>query len=110
MVRKYNPNITELDLTSNKLTGLPHELAELTYLRVVRLKYNRLTAIPDVVYQLQQCTTLDLAGNLIDHVPDDLVAMQQLRELDLSGNRIQSLTGAEGQRDGKTVREGCKVR
>lgn len=98
MLQKYNPHITELDLTSNKLTGLPEELAELSYLRVVRVKYNQLLSIPNVVYSLKQCTTLDMAGNQIEDVPDDLVSMQQLRELDLSGNRIQQLTGARAPR------------
>ena len=41
MVKKFNPHITELELSSNTLTDLPDELEELQYLRTVRIKYNQ---------------------------------------------------------------------
>lgn len=95
MVKKFNPSITDLDLTSNKLTSLPSELSQLKYLRTVRVKYNLLTEVPLVLCELEQCMILDLAGNQITDVPSDITRLKQLRELDLSGNRILTLTGAQ---------------
>lgn len=37
MVKKFNPHITELELSSNMLTDLPDELEDLQYLRSIHL-------------------------------------------------------------------------
>jgi Leucine-rich repeat (LRR) protein len=93
LIKKHNPHIIELDLTSNHISELPASLHELKYLQALRVKYNRLNAVPPVCFKLQRCVTLDLAGNQIEVIPDDIVRLQSLRELDLSGNNVTSLTG-----------------
>ena len=94
IVKRHNPHITELDLTSNSLTTLPDDLAELKYLRVLRVKYNKLAAIPEAVVALQQLATLDVAGNRLTALPDDLAKLQALHDLDVSGNRLKHVPGA----------------
>ena len=94
VVKRHNPHITELDLTSNSLTTLPDDLAELKYLRVLRVKYNKLAAIPEAVVALQQLATLDVAGNRLTALPDDLAKLQALHDLDVSGNRLKQVPGA----------------
>lgn len=93
MVKRHNPHITELDLTSNRLAALPSDLAELRYLRVLHLKYNKFAAIPDVCLQLPRLATLDVAGNNITALPDEISQLQALTQLDISGNRLSQLTG-----------------
>lgn len=93
-VKRYNPHITELDLTSNSLSDVPDSLAELKHLRVLRLKYNRFTAIPPAVFRLEQLRTLDVAGNQVAVLPEDIVKLPHLQTLDLSGNRLSYVPGA----------------
>jgi Leucine-rich repeat (LRR) protein len=92
-VKQYNPHIIELDVTSNSLTTLPDDLAELRYIRILRVKYNKLPCIPLVCFQLEELMNLEVAGNQITTLPDDIVKLQALRDLDISGNRITKLSG-----------------
>lgn len=50
---------------SNSLTDLPDDLDQLSYLRVVRLKYNQLKRLPAVLLRLPQLMTLELSGNQV---------------------------------------------
>ncbi|GFR42728.1 hypothetical protein Agub_g3646 [Astrephomene gubernaculifera] len=91
LVKKYNPHITELELSSNDLTDLPDELEEFRYLRILRLKYNQLKRIPAVVYRLQQLMVFDVSGNKVSKVDEAVGHLSLLKELDVSGNEIISL-------------------
>ncbi|GLC33992.1 Dynein regulatory complex subunit 7 [Pleodorina starrii] len=91
LVKKYNPHITELELSSNDLTDLPDELEEFRYLRILRLKYNQLKRIPGVVYRLQQLMVFDVSGNKISKVDESVGHLTLLKELDVSGNEITTL-------------------
>ncbi|GLI65995.1 hypothetical protein VaNZ11_009689 [Volvox africanus] len=91
LVKKYNPHITELELSSNDLTDLPDELEEFRYLRVLRLKYNQLKRIPSVVYRLQQLMVFDVSGNKVAKVDEAVGHLTLLKELDVSGNEITVL-------------------
>ncbi|EFJ52641.1 hypothetical protein VOLCADRAFT_102618 [Volvox carteri f. nagariensis] len=102
LVKKYNPHITELELSShnpcpkintrsNDITDLPDELEEFRYLRILRLKYNQLKRIPAVVYRLQQLMVFDVSGNKISKVDEAIGHLTLLKELDVSGNEITTL-------------------
>lgn len=93
LIKKHNPHVIEIDLTSNQLRALPDDLHELTHLQALKVKYNRLEVVPPVCFKIQRCAVLDLAGNHIEAIPDDIVRLNALRELDVSGNHITSLTG-----------------
>ncbi|KIY98604.1 hypothetical protein MNEG_9360 [Monoraphidium neglectum] len=95
LVKKHNPHILELELSSNNLTAVPDELSEFAHLRTLRLKYNQLRKLPPVVAQLPALTVLELAGNQIGKLdPGIISAMVCLRELDLSGNQLLELPAA----------------
>lgn len=81
---------------SNDLTDLPEELAELRYIRTLRLKYNQLKRIPAVVVKLPQLMILEVSGNKIQKVDDSIGQLAILKELDLSGNEIVSVSEALG--------------
>ncbi|DBA69786.1 TPA: hypothetical protein ACH3X2_012508 [Trebouxia sp. C0005] len=84
-VNKHNPHVMELELSSNKLTDLPDELAELQHLRVLRVKYNNLTKLPEVLVRMNKLEILELSGNQITVVDDKVL------ELDLSNNTISEI-------------------
>ncbi|GAX80447.1 hypothetical protein CEUSTIGMA_g7886.t1 [Chlamydomonas eustigma] len=94
MVKKFNPNITELELSSNNLSELPDDIEDLRYLRTLRLKYNQFKRIPAVVTRLPQMLVLEVSGNQISAVGESIGNMSLLRELDLSGNMISRVSDA----------------
>ncbi|KXZ51889.1 hypothetical protein GPECTOR_11g323 [Gonium pectorale] len=91
LVKKYNPHITELELSSNDLTDLPDELEEFRYLRILRLKYNQFRRIPAVVYRLQQLMVFDISGNKVQKLDEAVGHLTLLKELDISGNEVTTL-------------------
>ncbi|MEW5310705.1 MAG: hypothetical protein WDW38_002476 [Sanguina aurantia] len=91
LVKRYNPHITELELSSNAITDLPDSLEQFQYLRILRLKYNALRKVPSVITRLPQLMILELSGNQISRLDESIGSMLMLRELDLSGNTISQL-------------------
>jgi Leucine-rich repeat (LRR) protein len=87
-IRAGAPNITELDLRSNNLTGLPDELGDLRALRVVKLDYNKLEHLPALLTKLPLLTNLQMGGNLLSTVDASVAELRALTDLDLSGNRL----------------------
>lgn len=92
MVKKFNPHITELELSSNNLAELPDDLDELRYIRTLGLKYNQLKRMPNVVSRLPQLMVLEMSGNQITQIGDMIGGMVMLKELGLSGNMIARLS------------------
>eukprot|EP00210_Caulerpa_lentillifera_P006016 g5750.t1 len=77
--------------TNNQLTTLPDELANFTYLRILRLKYNSFTALPTVLCEFKHLVILELSGNQITELTDWVQDLVSIKELDLSGNFITHL-------------------
>jgi len=94
MVKKFNPHITELELSSNKLSELPDDLEELQFLRTVGLKYNQLKRMPAVLSRLPQLMVLEMSGNQISQVPETIGTMSMLKELNVGGNMITKVSDA----------------
>jgi hypothetical protein len=91
--------ITEIDLSSNGLEGLPPGVAALPGLRVLRAKYNRLSRLPlEVLAQLPRCEHLDLEGNQITAVEENALPQlaSQLKSLCLSSNGLLALPDGIG--------------
>lgn len=91
--------ITEIDLSSNGLEGLPPGVAALPGLRVLRAKYNRLSRLPlEVLAQLPRCEHLDLEGNQITAVEENALPQlaSQLKSLCLSSNGLLALPDSIG--------------
>ena len=89
--------LEELDLSSyqaderEKLTRVPHEVFELTHLRVLNLSHNKLSSLPDDFTSLSNLKHLYLSGNKLSKIPDSFGNLSNLKTLDLSGNRLSSL-------------------
>ena len=82
-------DITTLDLSNNQITGaLPGEIRFLRQLRVLDVSNNRMTGVPAEIGQLSALEYLDLSNNDLTGLPLELGALLNLRELDLRGNAI----------------------
>ncbi len=83
--------LTYLNLTGNKLTGLPDEIESLTNLKELHLTYNQLKELPTTFAQLQSLRTLYLDRNAIHKFPDELLQLQSLETIDISYTNIIEL-------------------
>ena len=89
-----NWEVTELDLSDNKLSGpIPSELGDLSYLTTLSLHSNALTGtVPSALGNLSNLTTLSLHTNgLTGALPSALGDLSNLRYLSLHTN---ALTGS----------------
>lgn len=80
-------DITKLDLSHNQLDGaLQAEIRHLQNLTVLNLSDNKFTGVPAEIGQLKNLETLDLSRNLLTGLPYELGNLQKLKLLNMSGN------------------------
>ncbi|KAJ0602319.1 putative leucine-rich repeat domain superfamily [Helianthus annuus] len=84
-------NITELNLSDNKLTALPSSITNLTALTKLDVHSNQLTNLPDSFGQLVNLLDLDLHANRLKSLPDSFGNLSNLVNLDLSSNHFTHL-------------------
>jgi len=89
--KKYNNNITKLNLSYNELTELPKEIGKLSQLTYLNLSYNKLTELPKEIGNLTQLTQLYLHNNNLTELPKEICNLTQLTSLDLSHNKLTQL-------------------
>jgi leucine-rich repeat protein SHOC2 len=80
-----------LDLSNRKITSVPENIGELTYLTRLNLQCNALTKLPDSLCQLINLIELNLSGNRLTTLPESLGNLTKLIELNLHGNPLNSL-------------------
>lgn len=82
-------------MSNNKLEGLYAEIFQgLTELRVVDLSNNRIRGLPDHLLNEGSLEKLDISNNQLSKMPLtslSINAAQNICELDLSGNLIQTI-------------------
>ncbi len=89
-------NVTQLDLSNNRLTGAPQsQIGQLVNLTSLDLSGNALTGLPAELGRLKKLETLDVSNNQLTGLPMELGNLTQLRVLDVSGNAYstQDLNG-----------------
>jgi internalin A len=84
-------NATKLDLSSNQLTILPKEIAELKSLTELFLSFNQLTELPKEIVELKSLTKLELNDNQLTELPKEIAELKSLTTLTLSNNQLTEL-------------------
>jgi internalin A len=87
-------NLTQLDLSGNQVTEIPEAIAKLTNLTQLDLSYNQITEIPEAIAKLTNLTQLDLRNNKITEIPEAIAKLTNLTELNLSFNQITEIPKA----------------
>jgi Leucine-rich repeat (LRR) protein len=80
-------NLQVLDISDNNLEGaLPAEIRFLENLTKLDASYNKMTGIPAEIGQLSQLEELNFANNSITGMPLEIGNLKNLKVLNLSGN------------------------
>ncbi|KAI9314799.1 hypothetical protein BX666DRAFT_1963691 [Dichotomocladium elegans] len=84
--------LVELDISRNRLSHLPNNLAMLNHLKILNVSSNLLTTVPPVLYSLTQLQVLNLSQNLITSIPPDMpVCLPNLKTLCMAANCIERI-------------------
>lgn len=80
-------NLEELNLSNNEISGaIQAEIHNLKKLKILDLSNNKMTGVPAEIGQLKNLEILNLSNNLLTGLPHELGNLQNLKELNLSGN------------------------
>lgn len=86
-----------LDLSSNALSSLPEELAQLTKLKVIFASQNKFKHLPEVLGKLPNLEMVGFKSNQIKQVAEHSLP-EKLRWLILTENQIETLPNSLGER------------
>ncbi|KAM0935416.1 putative leucine-rich repeat domain superfamily [Dioscorea sansibarensis] len=84
-------DVTELNLSENRIMALPSTIVSLTCLRKLDIHSNQLINLPDSFGELSNLIDLDLHANQLKSLPASFGNLTSLTNLDLSSNRLSSL-------------------
>ncbi|SCU69015.1 dual specificity protein phosphatase, putative [Trypanosoma equiperdum] len=84
-------HVASIDLSYNKLTSLPDDLALLCNLRSVSVAHNALTVLPDSMGELRQLDRLDASHNKLKDLPLTFVKLRKLSTVTLDFNEFSGL-------------------
>ena len=84
-------NLTELDLSNNKLEDLSPKVAQLRRLKKLNVTMNALIEVPASIGDLTSLAELDLMMNRLRSLPDEVGSLAQLRGLGLRSNFLRTL-------------------
>lgn len=80
-----------LDLHNKKITKLPPEIGQLTYVEKLNLRRNNLNSLPLEVGQLFNLQQLDLRRNRLTKIPPEINQLINLKSIYLHGNRLVAM-------------------
>ncbi|CAN6288709.1 unnamed protein product [Urochloa humidicola] len=89
-------DITELDLSENRIMALPSTIGSLRYLTKLDLHANQLINLPDTFGELSSLIDLDLRANQLKSLPTSFGNLTSLANLDLSSNLLRVLPDCLG--------------
>ncbi|CAD6204561.1 unnamed protein product [Miscanthus lutarioriparius] len=89
-------DVTELDLSENRIMALPSTIGSLRYLTKLDLHSNQLINLPDTFGELSSLIDLDLHANQLKSLPTSFGNLTSLANLDLSSNLLKVLPDCLG--------------
>ncbi|KAI3505388.1 hypothetical protein L1887_27507 [Cichorium endivia] len=89
-------NITELNLSDNKIMALPSSITNLTSLTKLDVHSNQLINLPDSFGELINLLDVDLHANRMKSLPESFGKLSNLMNLDLSSNHFTHLPDVIG--------------
>nr|CAB3500089.1 unnamed protein product [Digitaria exilis] len=89
-------DVTELDLSENRIMALPSTIGSLRYLTKLDLHANQLINLPDTFGELSSLIDLDLHANQLKSLPTSFGNLTSLANLDLSSNMLKVLPDCLG--------------
>uniref|UniRef100_A0A8C7XVD3 Leucine rich repeat containing 1 n=1 Tax=Oryzias sinensis TaxID=183150 RepID=A0A8C7XVD3_9TELE len=89
-------NLVCLDVSENKLEGLPQELGGLENLTDLLVSQNSIEALPESIGKLQKLSILKVDQNRLTCLPESIGSCESLAELILTENQIKSLPRSIG--------------
>jgi len=89
-------DLTELDLSGNRLEMIPLALAQLGKLQILNLARNQLAEFPAAITAIPSLRVLDLSQNRIGVLPPALGSLTELQSLNLAENELAELPAAIG--------------
>ncbi|KAG8092641.1 hypothetical protein GUJ93_ZPchr0012g21189 [Zizania palustris] len=89
-------DVTELDLSENRIMALPSTIGSLRYLTKLDLHSNQLINLPDTFGELSNLIDLDLHANQLKSLPTSFGNLMSLANLDLSSNMLKVLPDCLG--------------
>ena len=84
-------NLTSLDVSTNRLSTLPRELAQCSQLTSVNISANNFVEIPSVLMEIETITDINAKNNFIAEVNDnELETSDSLEVVNLEGNPLST--------------------
>lgn len=86
---KTFPNVLKsLDLSENRFTAIPDDIAKFTLLKTLKVGSNKLEALPDCLGVLVKLENLLAGNNMILYVTPSLKNLKNLKQVQLGNNQI----------------------
>ncbi|XP_011061287.1 PREDICTED: leucine-rich repeat-containing protein 40-like [Acromyrmex echinatior] len=85
-------SVTTIDLSRNKLSGLPNKMSAIVTVTDLKLTSNHLASLPEWIGEKYKCLQiLDISKNHLQSLPSNIGCLKYLRDIDISFNRFTEL-------------------
>ncbi|XP_038212177.1 leucine-rich repeat protein soc-2 homolog isoform X2 [Zerene cesonia] len=84
-------NLREIDLSQNKISGLPKEFCQLENLVICLLSFNSILYLPTEIVNLKKLEVLCINNNELCMLPEEIGNLENLKKLDLYDNFLNDL-------------------
>ena len=83
--------VTELDLSSNRLSVIPEKIVRFTALKSINLSRNKFMVFPEVLCTMTTLRTIKIDHNFLNYIPSSIGSLKHLSRFNFSHNNISSL-------------------
>lgn len=80
--------LRNLDLSKNKISSLPDDIAKLKHLKLLKLDTNRLQALPNSLVDMKKLEVLNISNNQFSELPISFSNLSNLKQVYLNNNNF----------------------